>query len=152
MRVVVVDNGSTDGLVDDLNEPSLPVVLVRNEKNRGFAAACNQGAEGSEADYLLFLNPDTYLFESSLIEPLAFMEHPSSQEIGILGIQLLDSQSHVNRSCARFPTPRYFLFQMLGLDRLSRRLFPTHFMLEWDHGERRQLDHLMGAFYLIRRK
>jgi hypothetical protein len=151
-RVVVVDNGSTDGSVDDLNEPRLPVVLLRNEKNRGFAAACNQGTEGSEADYLLFLNPDTYLFDNSLSEPLDFMEHPSSQEIGILGIQLLDSQSRVSRSCARFPTPRHFLCQMLGLDRLSRRLFPTHFMLEWDHGERRQVDHVMGAFYLIRRK
>ena len=151
-RVVVVDNGSTDGSVDDLNEPSLPVILVRNEKNCGFAAACNQGTRGSEADYLLFLNPDTYLFENSLSEPLAFMERPSSQKVGIMGIQLLDGQGQVSRSCARFPSPRHFFSQMLGLDRLSRRLFPTHFMLEWDHGERRQVDHVMGAFYLIRRE
>ena len=38
-RVVVVDNGSTDGSIDDLPTGSLPLTLIRNQSNRGFAAA-----------------------------------------------------------------------------------------------------------------
>src|SRR5438094_1323064 len=61
-RVVVVDNGSTDGSLDAIHTAGLPLTVIRNPENRGFAAACNQGAKESKADYLLFLNPDTRLF------------------------------------------------------------------------------------------
>lgn len=52
-RVIVVDNASTDALVDFTEWPSLPLQFIRNTRNRGFAAACNQGAQSSTADYLL---------------------------------------------------------------------------------------------------
>ena len=42
-RVVVVDNASTDGSADGLGSPALPLTLLRNGRNRGFAAACNAG-------------------------------------------------------------------------------------------------------------
>src|SRR5882762_3301678 len=54
-RVVVVDNASADHSADDLACPTLPLVVIQNDTNRGFGAACNQGAAGSVADYLLFL-------------------------------------------------------------------------------------------------
>ena len=38
-RVVVVDNASTDGSADCLDDIDLPFVVVRNVQNRGFAAA-----------------------------------------------------------------------------------------------------------------
>src|SRR5436305_1756817 len=43
-RVVVVDNASTDQSLAGLDRFPLPLELIRNETNRGFAAACNQGA------------------------------------------------------------------------------------------------------------
>src|SRR5205085_12045582 len=63
VRITVIDNASTDGSCDALHA-ALPLTLIRNAENRGFAAACNQGAEGAEADLLLFLNPDTRLLPS----------------------------------------------------------------------------------------
>src|SRR5260221_5717402 len=56
-RVVVVDNASVDKSADNLEYPLLPLVVIRNSVNRGFGVACNQGAAGSTADHLLFLNP-----------------------------------------------------------------------------------------------
>ena len=64
-RVVVVDNASTDQSLAGLNMPGLPLKVIRNAENRGFGAACNQGAVDSHADYLLFLNPDTLLERDS---------------------------------------------------------------------------------------
>ncbi|MCL5779521.1 MAG: glycosyltransferase family 2 protein [Firmicutes bacterium] len=151
-RVVVVDNASTDGSADGLGDLRLPLTLIRNSENRGFAAACNQGAKNGEADYLLFLNPDTRLFENSLVVPIRFMERPDNRNVGIVGIQLVDESGQVCRTCARFPTPGRFFSKMLGLDRLFPRVFPSHFMSEWDHGETREVDQVIGAFFLVRRQ
>src|SRR4030066_818788 len=89
-RVVVVDNASSDGSVDGLEDLKLPLIIIRNKINHGFGIACNQGANGSKGNYLLFLNPDTRLYRNSLIKPLNFMEETNSQHIGIVGIQLVD--------------------------------------------------------------
>ena len=151
-QIVVVDNASSDESMDKLNVFNLPLSVIVNAENLGFAVACNQGARGSEADYLLFLNPDTCLFEDSLIKPLTFMEQPDNQNIGIAGIQLVDENDSVVRTCARFPMPGMFLSKMLGLNSLFPQYFPSHFMSEWNHGETCQVDQVMGAFFLIRRK
>jgi N-acetylglucosaminyl-diphospho-decaprenol L-rhamnosyltransferase len=150
-HVVIVDNGSTDGSLDRLTSTTLPLRMIRNTENKGFAAACNQGAQGSRADYLLFLNPDTRLFADSLSVPLAFMESGQNRSIGICGIQLVDEHEEVSRSCARFPTPRMFYSRIFGLDRLFPGFFQSHFMEEWGHEENRAVDHVIGAFFLLRR-
>lgn len=149
-RIVVVDNGSTDGSLERIGGMPLPLVVMRNEDNRGFAAACNQGAEGSRADYLLFLNPDMVLEKESLSRAVAWMQSALGAATGILGIQLLGEEGGVSRTCARFPKPCHFLSQMLGLYRLSPRLFPNHILSRWNHRENRTVDHVIGAFFLIR--
>lgn len=151
-RVFVVDNASKDDSVERLNNFTFSLTLIRNTENRGFAAACNQGTKGSNADYLLFLNPDIRLFKDSLIRPLAFMGQPENQKIGIAGIQLVDENGRVDRTCARFPIIGMFYSKMFGLNILFPRYFPNHSMSEWDHEEIRKVDQVMGAFFLIRRQ
>jgi N-acetylglucosaminyl-diphospho-decaprenol L-rhamnosyltransferase len=151
-RVIVVDNNSVDGSCDNLVDFGFELLIKHNERNRGFAAACNEGAKEGRADYLLFLNPDTLLHEDSLDKPIAFMEHPINREVGIVGIQLIDEFGQVSRSCARFPNAQQMFTQTLGLDRVAPRFFVSHFMREWDHEESREVDQVMGAFFLIRRK
>lgn len=150
-QVVIVDNDSADGSLDGLTSTDLPLRIIKNIDNKGFGAACNQGAQGSNADYLLFLNPDTRLFADSLSVPLAFMESAQNQSVGICGIQLIDEHEEVTRSCARFPTPRMFFSKIFGLDRLFPGLFQSHFMEEWGHMENREVDQVIGAFFLVRR-
>ena len=149
-RVVVVDNDSLDGSAEGLENIGLPLVLSRNKENRGFAAACNEGAKGTQADYLLFLNPDTRLFEYSLSVPIRFMESPHAADIGICGIQLLNEEGNVATSCARFPTLSAFICRALGVDKLFPKWFRGRLMFEWDHRESKVVDQVMGAFFLVR--
>ncbi|MGQ0670608.1 MAG: glycosyltransferase [Actinomycetota bacterium] len=66
--IVVVDNASTDGsLATAVDRPG--VTVVRNDANRGFAAAANQGAALAEGEWVLFANPDA---------------HPRPGDIGLL--------------------------------------------------------------------
>lgn len=150
-RVVVVDNASSDGSLDGLDYPAIPLQIIRNSTNRGFAAASNQGASGSDADYLLFLNPDTRLLPDTLAKSVAWMNAPENSRTGILGVQMLEDDGRVNRSCARFPTTGRFISKMFGLNKLFSGIFPDHFYVEWDHSDSRYVDQVIGAYFFIRR-
>ncbi len=58
--VVVVDNASTDASADlaAANPDGLPLTLVRNLSNVGFAAASNAGIAATDTPWVLLLNPD----------------------------------------------------------------------------------------------
>ena len=149
-RVTVIDNASSDGSSEGL-ATSLPLTVVRNADNRGFGAACNQGAAGSEADFLLFLNPDTRLMPGSFAQPVRYLRTPENEKVGIVGIQLVDADGHVARNTARAPTAWSMVGNSVGLDRLAPRLFPPHFVTQWAHDQTRTVDQVMGAFFLVRR-
>ena len=59
-KVIIVDNGSTDGTVDWLEKNYPEVVIIKNESNLGFTKPINQGAAVSKADYLVLLNNDVH--------------------------------------------------------------------------------------------
>ncbi len=65
-QLVVVDNASTDGIVDWLKEQK-DITLILNEENKGFPYACNQGiaAANKETDIFL-LNNDTVVPKGAL--------------------------------------------------------------------------------------
>ncbi|RKO65548.1 glycosyltransferase family 2 protein [Desulfofundulus salinus] len=58
VEIIVVDNGSTDGIREYLRSVS-EIRLLENGRNLGFAAACNRGLAVARGDYLLLLNNDT---------------------------------------------------------------------------------------------
>lgn len=149
--VIVVDNASNDESLIGIEMLDLPIKIIRNADNRGFGAACNQGASVATGDYLLFLNPDVRLFKQSLSVPLAFMKQSENISVGICGIQLLDESEHVVRSCARFPSLGIFVTQALGLNKLPWLRSCGMHMSEWDHSTTREVEHVIGAFYFMRR-
>jgi N-acetylglucosaminyl-diphospho-decaprenol L-rhamnosyltransferase len=146
--VVVVDNGSTDGSAD-LTVPGLPLAILKTGQNLGFGAACNLGAARGTAPFLLFLNPDAELKPGTLAGAVAHLE--ADPAVGAVGVQLVDEGGGIHRHCARFPTWRAFVGQSLGLFRLGRGYFKPIPLLEFDHRSSRQVDHVMGAFYCMRR-
>jgi GT2 family glycosyltransferase len=70
LEVMVVDNGSTDGSVQFLAGSYPEIKVIKNDFNRGFAVANNQGARAANGEYVAFLNNDTKVDANWLIELL----------------------------------------------------------------------------------
>ena len=75
-QIIVVDSGSDDSsYLDEVS--GRDICEVRKLSNVGFAAANNKGLESlaPECDYVLFINPDTFLSASVIEKSLKIMEH-----------------------------------------------------------------------------
>jgi GT2 family glycosyltransferase len=60
-EIIVIDNASTDGTVDILEQFEDRCQIVYNDENIGFAAAQNQAISLGSGDWVLTLNPDVLL-------------------------------------------------------------------------------------------
>lgn len=72
IKVYVIDNGSADGTLALLAASELPIEVVANVDNRGFAGASNQGivcARAAACEYILLINNDT-VFDGTLFRRL----------------------------------------------------------------------------------
>lgn len=69
-RIVVVDNGSTDGSVEAINRHFSQVTVIENQRNLGFGTANNMGMhlflQETRYPYLFLLNNDTLVAPSAL--------------------------------------------------------------------------------------
>jgi hypothetical protein len=145
-RIIVVDNASTDRSVERAAGVGNADILT-NSTNQGFAAACNQGAAHAQSDLLLFLNPDCRVGKGAIAACRRKLLEDST--VGVVGVALTGDDGRVWRSCHRFPTVSNFLFKLSGLSAVSKR-FPDGSMREWAHDADRQVDHVIGAFYMVR--
>lgn len=147
----IEDNSPAESDWSGLSALTLPVILSGSGGNAGFGRACNRAAAASVADLLLFLNPDTEILARTLDWAAAALLAPVVPRRGAVGVQLLDAAGRVQRTCSVFPTPSMMLAQALGLHRLGLRAAQP-FMADWDHGDSRPVDQVMGAFLLMRRR
>lgn len=152
-KVVVVDNDSKDNsleLVEALNFEKLEI--IKNNENLGFGKACNIGAKDSSSDFILFLNPDAMVYEDTFHKLFDYIEKNDNSDVVVYGVQLIGDDGKVQRTCARFPNLSNFLVKVLGLNKLNSKYFETYHLEEWNHNETKQIDHVIGAFYLIKRE
>lgn len=153
--VVVVDNASSDcsaAHATNFTAKSFDYRSVVNQSNEGFAAACNKGAAYGKAEFILFLNPDCELFSDTVQQLVGEVRQLAGSDHAVFGIPLVDREGEIARTCARQPTPADFWIKILGLDRLSGGRIRSHIMTEWSHTESRDVEHVIGAFYLVRRR
>jgi GT2 family glycosyltransferase len=104
-----VDNNSTDGSPAIIPEDFPDVILIRNNTNRGFAAANNQAAERALGRYLFFLNNDTVVPPGAVARLVKFLDdHP--QDVAV-GPKLIGSDGLAQRSGRNAITLRAILHQ-----------------------------------------
>lgn len=146
-EVWVIDNASTDGSPDMVRERYPQVRLIANRENPGFARANNQGIHSSRGEYVLLLNPDTYVKPGALDTMVRFLEErPAAAGVGA---KLLNPDRTLQISC--YPRPTLFreFWRMFHLDAIKP--YAVYPMERWDSYEPREVDVLMGACLLLRR-
>ncbi len=154
-QVVVVDNGHRRGPNDEaaetaLRDAGLRYTWVPAGGNLGYGQAVNLGARGLADGDLLVCNPDIVVRPGTvghLARVLA--EDPTT---AIVGPQLQNLDATVYPSARTFPSlgdaAGHGLLGMVWADNpFSRR----YRLLDWDHSQRRTVDWVSGACFLIRR-
>jgi len=147
--IFIIDNNSADNSLSLLPQHQ-KIVIIENSENRGYSKACNQGFKLCKSTYVLLLNPDTQLLNTTLSDCISFMQQKS--DIDILGCQLLHDNGEISHSCSRFPSPAGIFRDSTGLSKIAPSIFkPGIIMTDWDHKDSRYVDQLMGAFMFMRK-
>lgn len=118
LDVVVVDNGSGDGTpayLAALAARDARLRILRNDGNRGFAAACNQGLAAARGGILVLLNDDTIVPPGALSLLASHLDDPG---VGLVG-PVTNAAGNEAEVEARYRT-------LAGLLRFARRRARTH--------------------------
>ncbi|MEE4240649.1 MAG: glycosyltransferase family 2 protein [Desulfopila sp.] len=128
LEILVVDNDSRDGSIQLLQEhykEKWPLKILLNQKNSGFAVACNQGSKAAAGEYLFYLNPDCIIEPSTI--PVLLQCLQNTARVGMVGGLILNDDGTEQRGCRRdVPTPWKSFVNTFGLKHLVRfnhRLF-----------------------------
>jgi N-acetylglucosaminyl-diphospho-decaprenol L-rhamnosyltransferase len=121
--VVVVDNGSTDGSQQMLEEKYREIKIIQNTGNVGLGKASNQGIEATNGKYVLLLNNDTIVNGSSFDEMVDFLDQ--NPKAGAVGGKLLNSDGTVQACYNYFSTLKEEFFVATRLGELIRPGYPA---------------------------
>ena len=116
-EVIVVDNFSNDGLHIVFQKKYHDFKFIANSGNNGFSNGCNFGASKATGKYLLFLNPDTTITQSTLEKLLEISI--SNQSIGILSCLQFNENNIFYKQNNLFPA----LGRFFGISRIFYRKF-----------------------------
>ncbi len=151
-EVFVVDNNSSDGSVEMLQETFPWVKLIANSNNAGFGAANNQAILLARGKYILLQNPDTIVAEDTYTRIIDFME--LKPEAGGLGVKMIDGVGKFLPESKRgLPTPEVAFYKIFGLSVVfpKSKIFGKYHLGFLDNREIHAVDVLSGAFMLIRK-
>jgi GT2 family glycosyltransferase len=153
VQLVAVDNGSTDNSAEMISRKHKQVTLVSLDKNTGFAGGNNLAMKAARQDYLLLLNSDAYLEKETLAKAIIYME--KNNDCDVLGCRLKYADGRMQPSGGFLPNPINTVWWMMGFNRvpgLARLARPTHPKSKNFFSNDREMEWVMGAFLLLRRK
>lgn len=151
-QIIIWDNHSqnTDHSYFQARYPEIQWIL--NGENIGFGKACNQASKLAIYSNLIFLNPDTISSRLSFGPLLSEIE--SSDDIGVVGGKVLNSDGSLQMACRRsFPTPVNALYRLLGLSKFfpNSKTFAEYDLRYLPENERSEVDAVSGSFFGIKK-
>jgi GT2 family glycosyltransferase len=95
-EILVMDNASTDGSVEYIQEHFPGVRLIENGDNLGYAGANNAGFANATGDVLAVLNPDTTVEPDWLSELVRALESSPNAGLATSKVLLMDDTNRIN--------------------------------------------------------
>ena len=143
-EIFVVDNHSRDDSVKYLSRRFRQVNIIDVNHNLGFSRANNIAIRQSEGEYVLLINPDTFVSEDALSVAVNFMDaHPLAGGLGISMIGVSGNRAMESRR--GIPTPLTSLLKMLGK---TSHYYMSY--LPWNKPSKIEI--ISGAFCMLRRE
>ena len=99
-EILIVDNCSNENIDDLLIRESNNVHILKSKENLGFGKANNLALPLAKGRNVLFLNPDTILMNSAIVQMTSFLDN--NVNVGACGGNLYDSMSCPTRSFKRY--------------------------------------------------
>jgi N-acetylglucosaminyl-diphospho-decaprenol L-rhamnosyltransferase len=148
---IVVDNNSTDGSLEGVEDMDPAVRVIRNPQNMGYGRACNVGFRSTGAPFVCFLNPDIEPCEGSLAEMLkAISDRPT---VGVLGPRLNNPDGTRYPSCRIVPTLGIAIgHATLGLFTHNNRFTRAYQLMDEEHVTEQEVEWVSGAAMMVRRE
>ncbi|MDX9847095.1 MAG: glycosyltransferase [Tenuifilaceae bacterium] len=151
-EVFVVDNASADGSCQMVRNRFPSVKLIENTENHGFSYANNQALRLARGEYVLILNPDTVVEESTFSQCIGFMK--AHHEAGSLSVKMIDGKGKfLPESKRALPSPSVSFYKIFGFSRLfpKSKTFARYHLGHLNPDEVNEIEILPGAFMFIRK-
>lgn len=162
-EIIVVDNGSTDGSVEEiqntkykLQNTALQFKIISNKDNLGFARANNEGLALAEGKYILFLNSDVFIQTVNFDDLIYYLN--KNPAVGALTVKVKLPNGKIDMASHRgFPTIwrafTYFakLEQILGKLPFLADFFGGYHLRHLDFNTIHEVEGISGAFFLTRK-
>ncbi len=150
VRLVVADNGSTDGTPEAIRSAYPGVEVTVYPDNPGYGTALNRAFQQTSQGTCLALNSDIMLYPDALRILADFLEgHP---ECGLVGPALIYPDGRPQPSAKRFPGLAFAVAEILCLNDLFPRngLVRRFYYKDQDLANHPWVDTVSGAAMLIR--
>lgn len=131
--IVLIDNGSTDGTAEWAAKECIPT--IRNEENKGFGYACNQGMMVGVSPYVVLLNNDVIVPEGWADRLMNHLK--DDKKIGLIG------------PCTNYAGSRQQI-EARYADKEAFKVFSEE-LYQKQQGKRDTVDHLVGLCLMMRR-
>lgn len=149
-ELFVVDNASTDSSLKNVERNHSEIIILKNQKNLGFAKGNNQALPRCQGRFILLLNPDTVLIDDAVDRMCGYLDaHPST---GVIGPRLLnDDGSHQPSTAGSFPTLSIIINEAFGLTKLFPKFSSTRGLyIRSEENKSLGVDWVSGACLMIR--
>ena len=151
-EVLVVDNNSTDGSWEMVEQEFPQIILIKNKVNQGFSSANNQALRQTKGRFVLLLNPDTLVKADTFTKSINFMNsHPDA---GAMGVRMINGEGRfLPESKRALPTLKTAFFKSFGFSFLfpESRIFNKYYLPGIDSFETAAAEIISGAFMFMRR-
>ena len=150
-QMIYIDNCSTDGSVEFIQNNYPTVKILKNKKPLGFGENNNKGILASTGEYIAIINPDIVVFKDSLSELKQYLE--LNTNVGIVAPQLLNPDGTVQYSVRKFINIKRLGARIisLGKDSSNNKNVNDYLCKDINWTETQQVDWAIGAAYMIRR-
>jgi GT2 family glycosyltransferase len=151
-EVIIVDNASTDGSAEAVEDAYPELRVIRSATNLGFAGGVNVGFRAASAPLVLLLNTDTLVIEDAIEKLIEYADaHP---EAGIIGPKVLNRDQSLQRSYFQYPSPLNLFLLATYLYKAFPRsaFFNQGFCAGLDPDRPARVEAVSGCCFLIRRE